>query len=135
MNYSRGIMGGIIGGLVAAIPWVLMYVYGSMMLSFLAAVIGYGVSFGYKFFEGKIDKKLPMIITITSLSIVVFSMMVVIPMILIKQAGYPTSLENLQILYSDSLYMNAISKDLIISIIFTLIGISGIVKQTKLQVA
>lgn len=38
-NYVLGILGGLLGGIVAAIPWVLMYVYGGYILSILAALI------------------------------------------------------------------------------------------------
>ncbi len=42
-NYFTGIIGGIIGGLIATLPWILMYVYGNMILSLLAIVVAIGV--------------------------------------------------------------------------------------------
>ena len=32
-SYFTGIIGALLGGFIAAIPWVLMYVYGNMILS------------------------------------------------------------------------------------------------------
>ena len=34
-NYVLGIIGGLIGGFIASNPWILMYVYGNMILSLL----------------------------------------------------------------------------------------------------
>jgi acetyl-CoA carboxylase carboxyl transferase subunit beta len=61
-SYLTGIIGAIIGGIIATIPWILVYVYGNMMLSILAAIIAGGEFLGYKICKGKIDKKLPIII-------------------------------------------------------------------------
>ena len=63
-SYISGIIGGLIGGLIASIPWILMYVYGNMILSLLAIVIAIGVLKGYQLFKGKVDNKLPIIIII-----------------------------------------------------------------------
>ena len=58
-NYVLGVIGSIIGALIATLPWILMYIYGEMMLSLLAILIAFGAFYGYKLFKGKIDKKLP----------------------------------------------------------------------------
>lgn len=135
MNYVKGIIGGIIGGLIASIPWILVYVYGNMLLSILAFIIAYGVNYGYRFFKGKVDKHLPKIVTISSLLIVVLVTLVIIPLLLLYKEGYYANFSNLQILYGDSTYMSAVLKDLLISILFTFLGISGIVKQIKEEVS
>ena len=31
-NYVLGVIGSIIGALIATLPWILMYIYGEMML-------------------------------------------------------------------------------------------------------
>ena len=62
-SYLTGIIGAIIGGAIATIPWVLAYVYGNVMLSLLAVLIGAGEFYGYKIFRGKIDKKLPIVLS------------------------------------------------------------------------
>ncbi len=135
MDYAKGIIGGIIGGIIATIPWVLVYIYGNMLLSILAAVIAFGVNYGYRLLKGKVDTKLPMIITITSLAIVVLTTTIIIPLLLLGKEGYGVTLENLQILYGDSTYKAAVLQDLVISVIFTFLGISGIVRQIKTEVA
>ena len=54
-SYIKGILGGVIGGIIATIPWILMYVYGEMILSLLAILIAMGVLKGYQLFKGKVD--------------------------------------------------------------------------------
>ena len=46
-KYLPGIIGALLGGLIASIPWILMYVYGEMMLSLLAIIIALGALKGY----------------------------------------------------------------------------------------
>ena len=52
-KYVMGIFGGILGGLIASIPWILMYVYGNMIVQILSVVIAMGVLKGYQMFHGK----------------------------------------------------------------------------------
>ena len=127
MKYLKGIIGGIIGGLVASIPWILLYVYGSMMVSFLAALIGAGGLYGYRMFNGRVDRKLPTIITVISVGVVVLVTTVIIPMLLLIDSGYSACFYNLKLIYFNG--SSGIVKDLVISIIFTFIGISGLVKK------
>ena len=39
MNYTKGILGGILGGLIASIPWILVYIFGNMLLKNVVARI------------------------------------------------------------------------------------------------
>ena len=78
-GYIRGILGGLIGGFIASVPWILMYVYGNMILSLLAIIIAIGVLKGYQICKGKIDNKLPVIIIVISLLCVTVSTLLIIP--------------------------------------------------------
>lgn len=60
--------------------------------------------------------------------------MVVIPLIELKQGGYIVSFSNLAILYTIDGFKTAIIKDYVISLIFTILGISGVIKNLKNQV-
>ncbi len=133
-SYLTGIIGGLIGGFVASIPWVLMYVYGDMILSLLAILIAIGVLMGYQLCKGKVDKKLPIIIIIISLLCITVSTLFVIPMLLLAQDGFEMSLANLGKLYAYNQFSEAIMKDYIISVIFTIMGISGVVSNVKKQI-
>lgn len=134
MDYVKGIIGGIIGGLIAALPWILVYIYGNMILSILAFIIAFGVNYGYRFLKGKVDKRLPLIISVTSVLIVVVVTTIIIPLLILQKEGYLANFATLELLYSNSSYVTAVLKDLAVSVLFTFLGISGIVKQIKEEV-
>ena len=133
-KYLPGIIGALIGGLIASIPWILMYVYGEMILSILAVVIALGALKGYQILKGKIDNKLPIIISIISIVCVTISTLVIIPFLLLAKEGIETSLENFEMLYYYEPFLKGIIKDYVISLIFTFLGISGVIGHIKKQV-
>ena len=133
-NYLFGILGGFIGGLVASIPWVFAYVYLNMILSLLAIIIALGVIKGYQLFKGKITEKLPLIIVILSVLCVTISTFVIIPLLLMMKRGLGFGLDNLQAIYDYEPFVSAIIKDYAISLIFTFLGISGVVRNIKKQI-
>src|SRR5574344_762781 len=134
-NYVFGILGGLLGGFIAAIPWVLVYVYGNMLFSALAIIIALGVLKGYEICKGKLDSKLPLIIIVLSVIVVTISTFVIIPALLLSQNGAAINSANFQKLYAYSKFSGAILKDYTISLIFTFFGISGVVTNIKKQVA
>ena len=129
-SYFMGIVGALLGGVVATIPWILLYIYGNMMLSILAFVIGYGALYGYKLFHGIVDKNTSWIITIVSLISVTVATLVVIPLWILHNQGYVISFENTM-----SAFKSAILRDFVISIVFTLLGISGVISKIKQEVS
>lgn len=132
-NYILGVVGSIIGALIATLPWILMYIYGEMMLSLLAILIAFGAFYGYKLFKGKIDKKLPIIVSVVSIIAISIATLLIIPFALLMEANLEASFENLKILYENSEFFSAIMRDYVISVIFTIIGISGVVISLKKQ--
>lgn len=134
-SYFMGIIGALLGAFVATIPWILLYIYGNMMLSILAFVIGYGALYGYKLFHGVVDKNTSWIITIVSLISVTIATLVVIPLWILHDNGYVISFENLSNLYTMSAFKSAILRDFVISIVFTLLGISGVISKIKQEVS
>ena len=46
-NNLLGILGAVLGAFIGAIPWILVYVYGNLMFSFLAFVIALTAFKGY----------------------------------------------------------------------------------------
>ena len=134
-SYFMGIIGALLGAFVATIPWILLYIYGNMMLSILAFVIGYGALYGYKLFHGVVDKNTSWIITIVQLISVTIATLVVIPLWILHDNGYVISFENLSNLYTMSAFKSAILRDFVISIVFTLLGISGVISKIKQEVS
>lgn len=133
-NIATGTIGAFLGAFVATIPWILMYIYGEMILSVLAIIIAAGALFGYKKLHGPIDKRLPIIISVASIVSVIVSTLIIIPLLLLKTEGLEMSIDNLERLYKFEEFASAITKDLIISVAFTILGISGIVSSTKKQI-
>ncbi len=130
-SYITGIIGAIIGGLIATVPWILMYVYGNMMLSALAIIIAAGEFYGYKLFKGKMTKALPAIIMVISVLIVALTTFGVIPAILLHNNELTVSMDTMKLLYSDSDFIDGITRDGLIAIVFTLLGASAITANIK----
>ena len=128
-------IGAMLGGLVATLPWVLVYVYGNMMYSILAIFVAMGALFGYQLFKGEINKNLPIKIVIVSLLSITIATLVIIPCLLLAHEGAVVSIDNFKYLYSDSDFIGGIITDYIVSVLFTLLGISGVIKSIKNQVA
>lgn len=133
-NLVLGLIGALIGGAIATIPWVVMYVYGNMILSLLAIIIAMGVLFGYKKFHGPMNKSVPWIIAIISVLAVVIATLIVIPGLLLIKEGQSFHLNNLKLLYAYEPFREALFKDLIVSIVFTFLGISGTISNIKKQI-
>ena len=134
-DYVKGILGGLIGGIIATIPWVLVYVYGNMMLSLLAILIGLAVLKGYQLFHGKVDAKLPLIIVVLSIISITIATFIFVPIGLVLKNGIPITYENVVYLYEYNDFFNAIIIDYIISLVFTFLGISGVIQSIKKQLS
>lgn len=133
-KYALGVIGALVGAFVGAIPWILMYVFANMMYSILAILIVLGSFYGYKLTKAKIDKKLPVILSIASFISITVTMFIIIPMIYIVQDGYGISFEVLANLYQHDEFTSAMMTDYMVSIIFCLIIIGGIIYNLNKQI-
>lgn len=134
MKNISGIVGAILGAIIGVIPWLALYVYGNYMLSILAAFIAIGANFFYRKFGGEVNKSLPTKLTIISVLTITLVTFLVVPSLLILKENYPLSMESLNSLYSNSEFMTALTHDLIISIIFTILGIIPVTNEVKREV-
>lgn len=130
-GYLIGIVGAMIGGLIASLPWILVYVYGDMIFSLLALPIALGAWKGYQLMKGKQDGKLPYIVAVISLLVITLATLVIIPMLLGTKNGLNFSFDTLDLLYQSSEFKTAIFKDYAISVLFTFLGIGGVLGQIK----
>ena len=124
---ALSIIGAFIGGLIFSIPWVLVYVLGNYIMSILAFLIATGAYIFYKKFGGEVTKKTSFTIGVISLIIVTFLVFIVLPLALMVNEGHGFNFAYLGVLYSDSKFVSAIISDYVVSVIFTLLGISGVV--------
>lgn len=129
-KYFLGIIGAILGAFIGAIPWILIYVYANMMIAIVSVLIAIGSYFGYKFTKATIDKKLPIIIGSASILAITVSTFFIIPIIIFKQQDIAINFGNLKIIYQYSGFI----RDFIISIVFTVIGISGVLANIHRQI-
>ncbi len=134
-KYVLPILGALVGGIVATLPWILAYVYLNMMFSILAMFVAMGALFGYQLCKGEVNKRLPLKIVIVSLLSITIATLVIIPSLLLIREGATVSINNFKYLYSDSDFLVGILKNYVISIIFTFLGISGVIGSIKNQVA
>ena len=130
-NYFTGIIGAIIGGAIGAVPWIIAYIYGNMMIALLAILIAGGAYYGYKICKGKITKKVTIIITIISIIIVALVTLLIIPVILIHTEGMNTNLATIQYLYQDEEFTSGIIRDTLIAIVFTAVGVAVVNSSIK----
>lgn len=128
-NNVKGAIGAFIGAILFSLPWILTYVYLNYILSILAAIIALGSLKFYKLFKGEITKKTGILITITSLISITIATFVIIPFWLILKEGYGFSTYYFRLLYSSSNFVTAIFSDYIISVLFTILGISGVIQN------
>ena len=126
-NYTKGIIGAFIGGIIASIPWILLYIYGGMMSSYFAFIIGIGALKGYQY-KGLTDRNIGKIITIVSLIIITLVTFIIIPLISLVQFDR-ASINNLITLYSFSPFASLIMRNYVVSVIFTLLGLRGVMNR------
>lgn len=130
-NRLIAIILGLIGGIIGTTPWVLIYVYGNMIVAILAVFIAMAAWKGYKLAKGKVDKYVPTIIVIISLISITVATFIIIPALLLLKEGHAVNVNAIKQLYEYNSFARAISGDYIISIIFTLLGISGVISNMK----
>lgn len=134
-SYLTGTIGAIIGGAIASLPWVLVYVYGNMIVAILAILIALGAFYGYKIAKGKMGKGLPAIIAIVSVAIIVILTTIVCPLVIIsKEANMEVSFKTIKLLYENKEVASAIMQDALVSIAFTIVGIAGTIKSMHMQI-
>lgn len=134
-NYITGIIGALIGSVIATLPWILCYVYANMMWSILAVFIAAGAYKGYELLKGKIDNKVPVIIVIVSVVAITIATLVIIPNLLIIKDYGSFSMDLFKKLYEVDEFKKAILGDYAFSLLFTFLGISGVVGRIKAGIA
>ena len=133
-NRIVAIIFSLIGGLIGTIPWILVYVYGNMIVALLAIIIAMAAWKGYNLAKGKIDKYVPTIIVIISVISVTIATFIIIPALLLVKGGNSVTIEAIKELYEYRSFASAITKDYLISLLFTFLGISGVITNMKNQI-
>ena len=135
-NYFLGIIGAILGGLVVAIPLAFAYIYSKWSLLLTITVIFPIFEFyGYKWFKGKINSKLPIILLIVTVINILIMMLLVIPIALSIKANLPITILAIKSVYSNTKTALAIVQDCLTSLVISMLGVymvSAIIKRKLL---
>lgn len=133
-RYIIGTIGALIGAFIGAIPWILMYVYGNTIYALLSILIVVGSFYGYKLTKAKIDKKLPVILSITSFVSITVTTLIIIPIVYMVKEKVPVNLEMFKLIYSFDEFIGAIMTDYIISLLFCIAVIGSIIYNLNKQI-
>lgn len=133
-KYLLGIIGATIGAFIGVIPWILVYIYGNMIVALLSILVAVGSYQGYRITKATIDKKLPVIVAITSVLAITVATFIIIPLGLLAKEELGATFENLEFIYGESEFKRAIIGDYVISLLFTVLGIGGIISNLHKQI-
>lgn len=135
-NYFFGVLGAILGGLVIAIPLAFVYIYSELPLLLAITVLFPLFEFYmYKWFKGKIDTKLPIILLIVTVINILIMMLLVIPIALSIKANLPITILAIKSVYSNIKTALAIVQDCLTSLVISMLGVymvSAIIKRKLL---
>ena len=122
-KYIFGIIGGFILGLVFSILTTAAYIY-TDFIGILSAIFFLGIFeyFGYKIFQGKIDKKMPWIIMGLSIVNVLIMSFMIIPVALLVKSNIQFSFKEAVNLYKNSSISLNIVQDCLLSLVLSLLG-------------
>ena len=122
-KYIFGIIGGFILGLVFSILTTAAYIY-TDFIGILGAILFIGIFeyFGYKIFQGKIDKKTPWIIMGLSIVNVLIMSFMIIPVTLLVKSNIQFSFKEAVNLYKNSNISLNIVQDCLLSLVLSLLG-------------
>lgn len=112
----------LVGALIFSIPWIFIYYLG-YIASICAFIIGYGAYLFYKK-VCDIDSKAKYIIVTISVIVITFITFIVMPFMTAYLEG-----TTFNALYANDAFVTALVKDYIVSLIFTILGISTLLKK------
>ena len=133
-RYVIGKIGDLIVGLIESVPWILSYVFANMIYAILSVVIVVCAFYGYKLTKAKMDKKLPIILSVVSFIAITITMLVAIPLIYMSKEGVTISFETFQRIYQIEEVTSVILTDYVISLIFCVLVIGCIVYNLNKQI-
>lgn len=123
-SYFLGIVGATMAGLIILLPLAFIYVY--IDFPFILAVPIFTAIFefyGYKWFKGKINEKLPTILLIVTIINILIMSLLFIPIALMVRSNITINIETIKNLYYNSKISLNIIQDLLIATIFGVLGV------------
>lgn len=130
-NKLLPVIGALIGAIIGTIPWILVYVYLGYILSILSFVIAIISLKGYELLGGKKNKNTVYLIIISSFIAITIATFILIPLLVNLKNGLGFSIDKLKLLYTNNNFFSTIIGDYIISVLFTILGIGGVIRSLK----
>lgn len=100
------------------------------MVVVLVSLIGFGALWFYKLF-GEVNKNTVYVIITVSFIAITLSTFVIIPLMLMAKENIIIFFSNFKNIYSLDNFLSSLIGDYIISLLFTILGISGIIRSIK----
>jgi len=133
-NNLFGILGSILGAFVGALPWLLAYALGNVIIGLLSIFIAIGSYMGYKITKNEINKNFSKLVFFSTILTVTISFLVIMPIIRQAVNGFNISFEWIPNTLKNWNLLSAFLFDYIVSIGIALIGaIAVITTVTKKQ--
>ena len=129
-NVLTGIIGGLLGGFIASIPWFIVETFTGIISAYLAFVIAYGVSYGYKLFNGRLNQVYPNVVRIVPFIVVLVLEFVIIPMYIFSTVDYAYSFEEVFKLLTEDGQLLWLG----ITLLFTYLGTNEVVKKAASEI-
>ncbi len=126
-----GIVGSIVGAFLGALPWLLAYAFGNVIVGLLSILIAIGSYYGCKIAKNEKEKNFPTIILLSTTFVVTISIFLIMPIIQLVMNGYNVNSEKLLIIYKNWNIFSAFIFDYIVSLGFALMGAIGIIANSK----
>ena len=133
-RFFVGTVAALVGAFVGVIPFLLVYVFANYIVAILTALIAVSSYYFYKLTKAKIDKKLPVIVAISSFISITVAIFIIMPLVVMVKEDITVSIYNLERVYKYDEVKNAIVGDYLKSLIFAFIGVGGIVTSLKKQI-
>lgn len=140
-NTVRGIIGALLGGIVGAIPWVVAYYFG-WFVGIFGLLIGIAAKKGYEVLGGKPSKGKAWIILLVTIICIVFALFAgdIIDLAIMIGNGEINLLYSqivpyiIYVLKSSSEYLASVLFNLVLSLLFGLIGVVAVMRDTRKEV-
>ena len=144
-SYVQGAIGAIGGALVGAVLWAVIWIAG-YMASLVGLAIGWLAEKGYTLLHGKIGKgKVVILVAVTILAVIVGTMGGLVAQVVMEfvDMGAPMSMELvsecvqlvLEVMAEDSEFAAEVVINLLMGIVFAMMGVFGILSKAKKEAA
>lgn len=126
-KFLLGIVGSLIGAFIGALPWLLAFTFGNVIVGLLSIFIAIGCYYGYKVTKNEVDKRFSIIVVLSTIFVITTSLLVIMP--IIKQAinGYSITFEWIPNTLKNWDLLSSFLFDYTVSLGIALIGAVGVI--------